>query len=42
MRGADFRAADLAAADLTGAFADATARWPDGFTPPGTHQRPRT
>ncbi|WP_233226189.1 pentapeptide repeat-containing protein [Amycolatopsis sp. CA-126428] len=41
LRGADLGAADLADADLTGVLADATTRRPDGFTPPGTHQRPR-
>ncbi|MEU4524474.1 pentapeptide repeat-containing protein [Amycolatopsis sp. NPDC024027] len=42
LRGADLSAADLADADLTGVLADATTRWPDGFTPPGAQQLPRT
>jgi hypothetical protein len=42
LRGADLSAADLADADLTGVLADAATRWPDGFTPPGAQQLPRT
>ncbi|WP_410609066.1 pentapeptide repeat-containing protein [Amycolatopsis sp. lyj-109] len=33
LRGADLTAADLEGTDVTGAVADATTRWPDGFTP---------
>ena len=34
LRGADLRGADQADAELTDARADATARWPEGFSPP--------